>query len=85
MRLTANRHGSRRHRSPHQGVNLLAVSIANGGSYCVPSHTSATRAKGLTPAQNAEILAVFGLAHQTDGLVTALGVPLGPAFDANAS
>lgn len=63
----------------------MAVSIANGCSYCVHSHTAAARAKGLTPTQHAEFLAVVGLAHQTNGLVTALGVPLDPAFDASAS
>lgn len=60
----------------------MAVSIANGCSYCVHSHTAAARNKGLTPAQHAEFLAVVGMAHQTNGLVTGLGVPLDPMFDA---
>jgi AhpD family alkylhydroperoxidase len=60
----------------------LAVSIANGCTYCVHSHTAAARAKGLTPAQHAEFLAVVGMAQQTNGLVTALGVPVDAAFEA---
>ena len=52
----------------------LAVSVANGCSYCVHSHTASARAKGLTDAQYAEALAVIGMAMQTNGLVTALGV-----------
>lgn len=62
-----------------------AVSIANGCSYCVHSHTAAARKKGLTPAQHAEFLAVVGMANQTNALVTGLGVPLDPMFDAQAS
>jgi len=61
----------------------LAVSIANGCTYCVHSHTAAARKKGLTPAQHAEFLAVVGMAQQTNGLVTALGVPVDPGFDAH--
>ena len=52
----------------------LAVSVANGCSYCVHSHTASARAKGMTEAQHAEALAVIGMAMQTNGLVTALGV-----------
>ena len=52
----------------------LAVSVANGCSYCVHSHTASARAKGLTDAQHAEALAVIGMAMQTNGLVTGLGV-----------
>ena len=61
----------------------MAVSIANGCTYCVHSHTAAARLKGLTPDQYAEFIAIVGLAHQTNGLVTGLGVPLDPAFEAH--
>ncbi|MCU0510394.1 MAG: carboxymuconolactone decarboxylase family protein, partial [Anaerolineae bacterium] len=40
----------------------VAVSIANGCSYCVHSHTAAARAKGLTDGQHAELLAIVALA-----------------------
>jgi AhpD family alkylhydroperoxidase len=60
----------------------IAVSVANGCGYCVHSHTAAARAKGMTPAQHAELLAVIGLAAKTNQLATALQVPLDDAFDA---
>lgn len=61
----------------------IAVSIANACSYCVHSHTAAARAKGMTTAQHAELLAIVALAAKTNQLATGLQVPLDPAFDAN--
>ncbi len=63
----------------------VAVSIANGCGYCVHSHTAAARAKGMTDAQHAELLAIVSLAGKTNHLATGLQVPLDPAFDASAS
>ena len=60
----------------------IAVSIANACSYCVHSHTAAAKAKGMTAAQHADMLAIIGLAGKTNQLVAALGVPTDPAFDA---
>ena len=62
----------------------IAVSVANGCGYCVHSHTAAARAKGMTAAQHADLLAVVGLAAKTNHLVTALQVPVDPAFDCEA-
>jgi uncharacterized peroxidase-related enzyme len=58
----------------------IAVSSANGCSYCVHSHTAAARAKGMTEAQHAELAAIIGLAGQTNHLVNALQVPVDPEF-----
>lgn len=58
----------------------LAVSTANGCSYCIHSHTAAARAKGMTPEQHAELLAVIAMASQTNALATALQVPTDPRF-----
>jgi AhpD family alkylhydroperoxidase len=63
----------------------IAVSVANGCGYCVHSHTAAARAKGMTDAQHAELLAIVSLAGKTNHLATGLQVPLDPAFDASAS
>lgn len=60
----------------------IAVSTMNGCSYCVHSHTAAARAKGMTEAQHAELLAVIATAAQTNALVTALQVPVDQRFDA---
>lgn len=59
----------------------IAVSTANGCSYCVHSHTASARAKGLTDAQHAELMAIIGLAAQTNHLVTAMQIPLDPEFE----
>jgi len=63
----------------------IAVSTVNGCSYCVHSHTAAARAKGMSDAQHAELMSVVALAAKTNQLVTALQVPLDPAFDPSAS
>ncbi|NCQ23636.1 MAG: alkylhydroperoxidase [Rhodobacteraceae bacterium CG17_big_fil_post_rev_8_21_14_2_50_63_15] len=58
----------------------IAVSVANGCSYCAHSHTAAGRAKGMTPEQHGEVMAVIGMAAQTNALATALQVPVDEAF-----
>ena len=58
----------------------IAVSVANSCEYCTHSHTVAARAKGMTDAQHAELVAVIGMAHQTNGLVTTLQVAVDDAF-----
>ncbi len=60
----------------------VAVSTANGCGYCVHSHTAAARAKGMTPAMHAELLAVIAMASQTNALATALQVPVDDRFTA---
>jgi len=60
----------------------VAVSTANGCDYCIHSHTAAARAKGMTPEMQAELLAVIGMAMQTNGLVQGLGVEVDAAFRA---
>ena len=60
----------------------IAVSVANACEYCAHSHTSAARAKGMTDAQHGELLAVIGMASQTNALATALQVPVDEAFKA---
>ncbi|MCB1388210.1 MAG: carboxymuconolactone decarboxylase family protein [Rhodobacteraceae bacterium] len=60
----------------------VAVSVANGCEYCIHSHTAAARAKGMTPAMHAELLAVIAMAAQTNALATALQVPTDERFKA---
>jgi AhpD family alkylhydroperoxidase len=59
----------------------IAVSTANSCTYCVHSHTASARAKGLTPQQHAELIAVISLASQTNALANALQIPVDPEFD----
>jgi AhpD family alkylhydroperoxidase len=58
----------------------LAVSMASGCAYCTASHTAAARAKGMTEAQYGELLAVVGMAAETNRLAEALRVPIDPQF-----
>jgi AhpD family alkylhydroperoxidase len=58
----------------------VAVSTVNGCSYCVHSHTAAARAKGMTDGQHEEFLSVIGMAMQTNGIVTALQIPVDEEF-----
>lgn len=59
----------------------IAVSTANGCSYCIHSHTAAARAKGMTDTQHGELVSIIGLAGQTNHLVTAMQIPLDPQFE----
>ncbi len=63
-----------------QEMIYIAVSTANGCNYCIHSHTAAARAKGMTGVQHAELLAIIGLAAQTNHLVTAMQLPVDQAF-----
>ncbi len=63
-----------------QEMIYIAVSTANGCSYCIHSHTAAAKAKGMSEAEHAELLAIIGLAAQTNHLVSAMQVPVDPAF-----
>ncbi len=48
----------------------VAVSVTNGCEYCINSHLAGARAKGLTDAMLAELMAVIGMASETNALVT---------------
>ncbi|MGX9961986.1 carboxymuconolactone decarboxylase family protein [Roseomonas sp. F4] len=58
----------------------LAASMTSGCAYCTASHTAAARAKGMTTAQYGELLAVIGMAAETNRLAEALRVPIDPQF-----
>jgi AhpD family alkylhydroperoxidase len=58
----------------------IAVSTINSCTYCIHSHTAAARAKGMSDEQHAELLAVVGLAAQTNALASALQIPVDPEF-----
>jgi AhpD family alkylhydroperoxidase len=58
----------------------VAVSVTNGCEYCIASHTASARKKGMSEEQLAELLAVVGMANQTNALATGYGVPVDDAF-----
>lgn len=58
----------------------LAVSASNSCRYCVASHGAAARAKGMTEEQYSELLAIVGLANETNRLANALNVEVDERF-----
>jgi len=58
----------------------LAVSITNGCGYCIASHGAAARRKGMTPEQHAELIAITGLANETNRHAAALDLDIDPQF-----
>lgn len=58
----------------------VAVSATNGCEYCTHSHTAAARKKGMTDAMLMELMAVTGLANQTNRIANGLRIPVDPLF-----
>jgi AhpD family alkylhydroperoxidase len=58
----------------------VAVSATNGCDYCTCSHTAGARKKGMTDAMFLELMAVTGLANETNRLANGLRVPVDPQF-----
>ena len=58
----------------------VAVSATNGCEYCTYSHTASARKKGMTDAMLMELMAVVGLANETNRLANGLRFPVDPQF-----
>ena len=59
----------------------VAVSVTNNCGYCIASHSAAAAKAGMTPEQFNELLAVVGMANETNRLVNGYRVPIDPAFE----
>ena len=59
----------------------VAVSATNGCEYCTYSHTAAARKKGMSDAMLMELMAVVGLANETNRLANGLRPPVDAPFD----
>ena len=59
----------------------IAVSATNACTYCAHSHTAAARAKGMTDQQYAELIAIIGMANETNALSSALQIPVDNEFN----
>jgi AhpD family alkylhydroperoxidase len=59
----------------------LAVSVTNGCEYCIASHTAGARKAGMTDAMFGELMAVVGMANETNALSSGYRVPVDAAFD----
>lgn len=58
----------------------VAVSITNGCRYCINSHTAAARSKGMNAAMLAELMAVVGMANQTNALANGFQIEVDASF-----
>jgi AhpD family alkylhydroperoxidase len=60
----------------------LAVSVTNQCAYCIASHTVAARKAGLTDAMFKELMAVVGMANETNALASGYQVEIDERFRA---
>ena len=58
----------------------LAVSASNQCGYCIASHTAAARKAGMTDAMFAELMAVVGMANETNRLASGYQVAIDERF-----
>ena len=58
----------------------VAVSATNSCEYCTYSHTASARKKGMTDQMFMELMAVVGLANETNRLANGLQFPVDPQF-----
>lgn len=58
----------------------VAVSATNGCGYCIASHTAGARKAGMTDAMFAELMAVTGMANETNRLASGYQVEIDERF-----
>jgi AhpD family alkylhydroperoxidase len=58
----------------------LAVSATNQCGYCIASHTASARKKGMTPEMFGELMAVVGMANETNVLAAGYRVAIDEQF-----
>ncbi len=58
----------------------VAISMSNDCEYCIHSHTAAARGKGMTDEMLMEVVAIVGMANETNKLVSGLRVPVDDVF-----
>ena len=59
----------------------LAVSITNNCGYCIASHSAAATKAGMTNAIFGEMMAIVGMANETNRLANGYRVQIDPAFE----
>ena len=59
----------------------LAVSVTNGCGYCTASHGAAARKAGMSEQMFGELMAVVGMANETNRLANGYRVPVDAAFE----
>jgi len=58
----------------------VAVSVTNQCDYCIAAHTASAKKKGMTDAQFKELMAVVGMANETNRLVVGYQVEIDEQF-----
>jgi AhpD family alkylhydroperoxidase len=58
----------------------VAVSVTNQCGYCIASHTASARKKGMSEAMFAELMAVVGMANETNRLAACYQVEIDEQF-----
>ncbi len=58
----------------------IAVSATNSCAYCIASHIAAARALGMSDAMFGELMAVVGMANETNRLASGYEVEVDPEF-----
>ena len=58
----------------------LAVSATNGCDYCIASHTASARGRGMTEAMLGELMAVVGMANETNSLADGYQIEVDEMF-----
>jgi AhpD family alkylhydroperoxidase len=59
----------------------VAVSVTNGCGYCIASHSAAARKAGMSEAMFGEVMAIVGMANETNRLANGYRVPIDAAFE----
>jgi AhpD family alkylhydroperoxidase len=58
----------------------VAVSVTNGCGYCIASHTASARKAGMTEEMFGELMAVVGMANETNRLASGYQVAIDERF-----
>ena len=58
----------------------VAISASNQCGYCIASHTAAARMAGMTPEMFGELMAVVGMANETNRLASGYQVEIDERF-----
>ncbi|MCC6197708.1 MAG: carboxymuconolactone decarboxylase family protein [Burkholderiales bacterium] len=58
----------------------VAVSVTNNCGYCIASHSAAAASVGMTDKMFGELMAIVGMANETNRLANGYRVPIDPLF-----
>ena len=58
----------------------IAISVTNSCQYCINSHTAAARKKGMSDEMLSELMAIVGMANQTNALANGFQIELDEVF-----